>query len=102
MVLFLFVVTMLAPEQDEQDQDDRIAWQKAVGSLLGLVLVGALSYLLFNGASSTNLPKASAAESLSNVVNHQANVEAFGQAPSPASLFPFQLTTFLIAISILC
>src|SRR5215469_4597060 len=74
MVLFLFVVTMLAPEQDEQEQRDRIAWQKVVGSLLGLVLLGALSYLLFNGAS-TNLPKASAAESLSNVVNHQGNVE---------------------------
>src|SRR5215813_7864671 len=39
MVLFLFVVTMLAPEQDEQQQRDHIAWQKVIGSLLGLVLV---------------------------------------------------------------
>ena len=101
MVLFLFVVTMLAPEQDEQDQPDRIAWQKVVGSLLGLVLVGTLSYLLFKGASSTNLPKASATESLSNVVNHQGNVEAFGQALFHGYLFPFEVTSLLIVIAIL-
>src|SRR5215469_8317215 len=41
MVLFLFVVTMLTPERDDQEQPDRIGWQKGVGSLLGLVLVGA-------------------------------------------------------------
>ena len=101
MVLFLFVVTMLAPDQDEQEQADRIAWQKGVGSLLGLVLVGALSYLLFNGASLTHLPKASATESLSNVVNHQGNVEAFGQALLHGYLFPFEVTSLLIVIAIL-
>ena len=100
MVLFLFVVTMLAPEQDEQEHD-RIAWQKVVGSLLGLVLVGALSYLLFNGVASTHLPKASAAESLSNVVNQQGNVEAFGQALFHGYLFPFEVTSLLIIIAIL-
>src|SRR5213596_2042520 len=40
MVLFLFVVTMLAPEQG--DFQDRIAWQRYVGGILGVVLVGAL------------------------------------------------------------
>lgn len=100
MVLFLFVVTMLAPEQNEQEYD-RIAWQKVVGSLLGLVLVGALSYLLFNGAALTHLSKASAAESLSNVVNHQGNVEAFGQALFHGYLFPFEVTSLLIIIAIL-
>ncbi len=59
MVLFLFVVTMMTPRHDEQERRDRIVWQKGAGSLLGLVLVGALSYLLFKGAaSSANLPKA--------------------------------------------
>ncbi len=101
MVLFLFVVTMLAPDQDEQQQADRIAWQKGVGSLLGLVLVGALSYLLFNGSASANLPKAGAAESLSNVVKHQGNVEAFGQALFHGYLFPFEVTSLLIVIAIL-
>jgi NADH-quinone oxidoreductase subunit J len=101
MVLFLFVVTMLAPEQNERQQPDRIAWQKPIGGLLGLVLVGTLSYLLFNGASSTSLPKASAAESLSNVVSHQGDVEAFGQALFHGYLFPFEVTSLLIVIAIL-
>src|SRR5215472_8335677 len=53
MVLFLFVVTMLAPEQGGMETRDHIAWQRWVGSFLGLVLVGSLSYLLFTGASVT-------------------------------------------------
>src|ERR1051326_1239701 len=40
MVLFLFVVTMLSPEQGEFQ--DRIVWQRYVGGVLGVVLVGAL------------------------------------------------------------
>ena len=102
MVLFLFVVTMMTPRHDEQERRDRIVWQKGVGSLLGLVLVGTLSYLLFKGAaSSANLPKASAAESLSNVVKQQGSVEAFGQALFHGYLFPFEVTSLLIVIAIL-
>src|SRR5579863_2750012 len=46
MVLFLFVVTMLASEARDTEQEDRIPWQRWVASILGIVLVGALSYLL--------------------------------------------------------
>ena len=63
MVLFLFVVTMLAPEQNELEMRDHIAWQRWLGSILGVALVGSLSYLLFTGASVT-VAKATAAESL--------------------------------------
>src|SRR2546425_9187755 len=49
MVLFLFVVTMLASEADDTEMQDRIPWQRWVGGILGLTLVGALSYLLFTG-----------------------------------------------------
>src|SRR5438105_5129105 len=42
MVLFLFVVTMLAPDATVES-NDRIPWQKAVGIALGLILAGALS-----------------------------------------------------------
>ena len=51
MVLFLFVVTMLASEADDTEQRDRIPWQRWVASILGLALVGALSYLLFTGTA---------------------------------------------------
>src|SRR6202162_2221521 len=56
MVLFLFVVTMLAPDQIEERLVDRIPWQRFVGIVLALVLVGALSYLLFfNGNVATGV-----------------------------------------------
>src|SRR6266702_4004826 len=45
MVLFLFVVTMLAPGQGDTELPDRIPWQRGVAAVLGLALVGALSYL---------------------------------------------------------
>src|SRR5205085_8485709 len=51
MVLFLFVVTMLASEADTTELQDRIPWQRWVGGILGLTLVGALSYLLFTGTA---------------------------------------------------
>ncbi len=51
MVLFLFVVTMFASEASDTELQDRIPWQRWVAGILGLVLVGALSYLLFTGTA---------------------------------------------------
>src|SRR5216683_4986688 len=51
MVLFLFVVTMLVSEASDNELQDRIPWQRGVASALGIVLVGALSYLLITGAT---------------------------------------------------
>src|SRR5205814_6871845 len=39
MVLFLFVVTMLAPESPVEGRD-RLAWQRIAAGLLAVVLVG--------------------------------------------------------------
>src|SRR5437016_2600858 len=57
MVLFLFVVTMLASEADVTELRDRIPWQRWVASILGLILVAALSYLLFTGTAIDNSAK---------------------------------------------
>ncbi len=100
MVLFLFVVTMLAPDQNEAELQDRIPWQRAVGGVLGLVLVGALSYLLFTGAAVTG-EKASTANSLSHAIATQGNTEAFGLALFHGFLFPFEVTSLLIVVAIL-
>jgi len=107
MVLFLFVVTMLAPEQNEMELRDRIPWQRWMGSILGLVLVGSLSYLLFTGASVTG-EKAPKAESLSNQLAQlqlklpgSGSVEVFGNALFHGYLFPFEVTSLLIVIAIL-
>lgn len=101
MVLFLFVVTMLAPEQGDAEQRDRIAWQRWAGGALSLVLVGALSYLLFSGAAEVGA-RASEAESLAlGMQEHGGSVEAFGWALFHGYLFPFEVTSLLIVIAIL-
>src|SRR3989441_10431566 len=68
MVLFLFVVTMLSSEVSNDELRDRIPWQRGIAAALGFVLVGALSYLLFTGATVDNSIKASGANSLAKTV----------------------------------
>jgi NADH-quinone oxidoreductase subunit J len=101
MVLFLFVVTMLTSEAQDNEPPDRIPWQRGVAAALGFILVGALSYLLFTGQALDNSAKATGANSLSHVVNTQGNIEAFGQALFHGFTFPFEVTSLLIIVAIL-
>ena len=101
MVLFLFVVTMLASEVNETLLADRIPWQRGVAGILGLTLVAALSYLLFTGTTIDSGAKATAANSLSHVVATQGNTEAFGLALFHGFVFPFEVTSLLIIVAIL-
>ena len=101
MVLFLFVVTMLASETSNTTLNDRIPWQRWIASILGLALVGSLSYLLFTGTPIDNSIKATGANKLSLVVNAQGNIEAFGQALFHGFTFPFEVTSLLIIVAIL-
>ena len=101
MVLFLFVVTMLASEADDTELHDRIPWQRWIAAILGFVLVGALSYLLFTGTTIDNGAKATGANQLSQVVNSQGNIQAFGLALFHGFAFPFEVTSLLIIVAIL-
>jgi NADH-quinone oxidoreductase subunit J len=101
MVLFLFVVTMLASEASDTRLEDRIPWQRWVAGILGLVLVGALSYLLFTGTPIDPAAHATGAQSLSHVVTTQGNAEAFGLALFHGFAFPFEVTSLLIVVAIL-
>ena len=103
MVLFLFVVTMLASEARDTELPDRIPWQRGVAAALGLVLVGALSYLLFNGAAVSNSAKATGANRLSQVIAMpgQGDIQAFGLALFHGFAFPFEVTSLLIVVAIL-
>jgi len=95
------VVTMLASEASDTRLADRIPWQRWVAGILGLVLVGALSYLLFTGTSIDNRAVATGANSLSHVVNAQGNTEAFGQALFHGFVYPFEVTSLLIIVALL-
>ena len=101
MVLFLFVVTMLASETDETELRDHIPWQRWVASILGVVLVGVLSYLLFTGTPVGGSAVTTGANSLSHVVNMQGNTQAFGLALFHGFAFPFEVTSLLIVVAIL-
>src|SRR5216683_6194970 len=79
MVLFLFVVTMLASESSDTELPDRIPWQRGVAATLGFMLVGVLSYLLFTNTAIA--PRTTGANSLSHMVGPQNHsIEAFGLA----------------------
>ncbi|HKV58992.1 MAG TPA: NADH-quinone oxidoreductase subunit J [Ktedonobacteraceae bacterium] len=101
MVLFLFVVTMLVSEASDNEQRDRIPWQRGVASALGVVLVGALSYLLITGATINANVKASGANSLAATVAKQGDTQAFGLALFHGFAFPFEVTSLLIVVAIL-
>lgn len=101
MVLFLFVVTMLASEVQSTELPDRIPWQRGIAATLGLILVGALSYLLFTGTAIDASAKASGANSLSHVVTTQGDTQAFGLALFHGFAFPFEVTSLLIVVAIL-
>lgn len=104
MVLFLFVVTMLASE-DTGDiaVTDRHLWQRGIAAFLGFVLIGALSYLLFTGAAIDSHAVTSAADA-NNLAQHVAthgNTEAFGLALFHGFAFPFEITSLLIIVAML-
>jgi NADH-quinone oxidoreductase subunit J len=100
MVLFLFVVTMLASESSDTELPDRIPWQRGVAAVLGLALVGALSYLLFTNTAIA--PSTTGANSLSHMVGPQNHsIEAFGLALFHGFAFPFEVTSLLIVVAIL-
>lgn len=101
MVLFLFVVTMLASESSETAMRDRIPWQRGVAAGLGIVLVGALSYLLFTGTPMDSGAQATAANSMSHMVKTQGDIQAFGLALFHGFTFPFEVTSLLIIVAIL-
>ncbi len=101
MVLFLFVVTMLATDAEDAAQRDRSPWQRYVAGILGVVLVAALSYLLFTGTPVNGVVATTGADSLSAVVNSKGNIEAFGLALFHGFAFPFEITSLLIVVAIL-
>src|SRR5437763_15496211 len=92
MVLFLFVVTMLASEARDTEMRDRIPWQRGIAATLGLILVGALSYLLFTGTPGVDAAKTTGANSLSHVVQLQGDTRALGVALFLVFLFYFAVS----------
>ncbi|HEX4714390.1 MAG TPA: NADH-quinone oxidoreductase subunit J [Ktedonobacteraceae bacterium] len=102
MVLFLFVVTMLASENTgDVTEVDRRPWQRGIAATLGLILVGALSYLLFTGTAIESAAPTSGANGLSQNVAKLGNTQTFGMALFHGFSFPFEITSLLIIVALL-
>lgn len=102
MVLFLFVVTMLASENTgDVAETDRRPWQRGIAATLGFILIGALSYLLITGNTFTTAAKTSGTNGLSENVANLGNTQAFGMALFHGFAFPFEVTSLLIIVALL-
>ncbi len=100
MVLFLFVVTMLAPDAQDVEQRDPIRWQKGAAAGLGVILAGGISYLLALTVLSP-AARASNAASLSKMIDQAGSIQAFGMGLFHGFLFPFEVTSVLLVVAIL-
>ena len=102
MVLFLFVVTMLASEsKGDVAEPDRRPWQRGIAAALGFILIGALSYLLITGASIDGAARTSGANGLSENATRLGNTQTFGMALFHGFAFPFEITSLLIIVALL-
>jgi NADH-quinone oxidoreductase subunit J len=100
MVLFLFVVTMLAPDARAFEQRDPIRWQRGAAAGLGVILAGGLAYMLVNSVLSPAARTASA-NSLTKMVDTYGSIQAFGMGLFHGYLFPFEVTSILLVVAII-
>jgi NADH-quinone oxidoreductase subunit J len=104
MVLFLFVVTMLASEETgtTTSTPDRRIWQRGLAAFLSFVLIGALSYLLITGTAISSAAQTSGANGLSeHIKTLGGDTQAFGIALFHGFSFPFEVTSLLIIVALL-
>ncbi|MEM8532040.1 MAG: NADH-quinone oxidoreductase subunit J [Chloroflexota bacterium] len=91
IVLFLFVVMLLGAERDE-DSKDRIAWQRPLALVLGLVLLGEALYIFFNQFA-TNPPPVVEGVVLSDPT-------LIGESLFTTYLLPFEITAIILLAAI--
>src|SRR5579872_1844975 len=94
MVLFLFVVTMLAPNQSDTSGVDRLKWQWGAAAGLAIILAAV------NGSIASDA-KTLGAGGLAHQVAQNGNTQAFGLALFHGFSFPFEVTSVLLIIAVL-
>ncbi|GAB4436640.1 MAG: NADH-quinone oxidoreductase subunit J [Chloroflexi bacterium OHK40] len=92
MVLFLFVVMLLGAEQVE-DTPDRIAWQRPLGILLGVGLLGVAAAASLRGAAGQPAPGGEAAASFGNPAE-------LGALLFTRYLLPFEITGVILLVAV--
>lgn len=92
MVLFLFVVMLLGAEKVE-DTPDRIAWQRPLGLVLGVALLGIAVVAAFRGGAPTAAPGGEAALTFGDPVT-------LGELLFTRYMLPFQITGIILLIAV--
>lgn len=100
MVLFLFVVTMLAPDAESTEGRDRLRWQWGAGAGLGVILAGSLIYAALSGTLARDA-RVQGASGLAEQTAAQGNTQTFGLALFHGYSFPFEVTGVLLVIAVL-
>ena len=100
MVLFLFVVTMLAPDAATVGRGGRAHGQWVAGVGLAVILAGALVVAAANGSLSRDA-HAPATSGLAQHVASMGNIETFGQALFHGFSLPFEVTSLLLVVAVL-
>jgi NADH-quinone oxidoreductase subunit J len=100
MVLFLFVVTMLAPGAGVGHQPNRLRWQVGPAVGLAVILAGSLIFAAANGSVASDA-RALGADRLSGQVAAHGNTQAFGLALFHGFSFPFEVTSVLLVVAVL-
>jgi len=100
MVLFLFVVTMLAPNQSDTSGVDRLKWQWGAAAGLAIILAGSIFFAAVNGSIASDA-KTLGAGGLAHQVAQNGNTQAFGLALFHGFSFPFEVTSVLLIIAVL-
>lgn len=99
MVLFLFVVTMLSPNEVNA-REDRLRWQWGAGVGLGIILAGSLIYAILTGSISEDARTMTGA-GLATHVTFQGSTQTFGLALFHGYELPFEITGLLLVIAVL-
>jgi NADH-quinone oxidoreductase subunit J len=100
MVLFLFVVTMLAPDGSDAGGQQRLVWQWGAGAGLAVILAGTLIWAALSGAVSRDA-QAAPGNGLAQHVNQLGNIETFGLALFHGFSLPFEITSALLVVAVL-
>jgi NADH-quinone oxidoreductase subunit J len=100
MVLFLFVVTMLAPDTRVSATRDRLWWQWLAATGLGIILAGSLIVAMLTGAIASDA-RVMGAQGLAQQVARNGDTQTFGLALFHGYEFPFEVTGVLLAVAVL-
>ena len=100
MILFLFVVTMLAPESSDASGRDRLRWQWIAGGGFGVILAGGLITAFLNGSVAHDA-RVAGMNGLAQVAAKYGDTQAFGLALFHGFSFPFEVTSALLVVAVL-